>query len=264
MRIQQVFDALLSCGKKALIPYITAGDPELAVTEAAVLAMDQAGADIIELGVPYSDPLADGAVIQRATQRALEAGTNIHKVFDLVESLQGRIKAPLALLVYFNPVYQYGIGDFIAKCAAAGVAGLIIPDLPLEERTELQKTLEDKGRPLDLIPLVAPTSRERIAKVVTGATGFVYAISSKGVTGVRKQFAENLESFIGQVRAATNLPVALGFGIGDVETVAKIKHLVDGVILGSVLVQMIESAEAKEEAVEQISSFIRALRSELG
>lgn len=264
MRIQQVFEALLSCGKKALIPYITAGDPDLAVTEAAVLAMDQAGADIIELGVPYSDPLADGIVIQRAFQRALEAGTNIHKVLDLVESLQGRIKAPWALLVYFNPVYQYGIENFIARCAAAGVTGLIIPDLPLEERTELQRTLEDRSCPLDLIPLVAPTSGERISRVVAGATGFVYAISSKGVTGVRKQFAEDLESFIGQIRAATNLPIALGFGIGDVETVARIKHLVDGVILGSVLVKMIENAATKDEVVEQVSSFIRALRIELG
>ncbi len=264
MRVQSVFTNLIQHGRKALIPYITAGDPELAVTEEIVMAMVQAGADIVELGVPYSDPLADGVVIQRAAQRALEAGTNLHKVFELVESLNSKISVPIVLLVYFNPVYQYGLEKFIQKCVSAGAAGMIIPDLPLEERAEITSIIEAGGYPIDLIPLVAPTSRERIGKVVEGASGFVYAISSKGVTGVRKQFSGELESFIGQIRSATELPVALGFGIGDVETVEKVKEFVDGVILGSVLVQMIEEAAAKEEAIAKVSGFIAELRKVLG
>ena len=161
--------------------------------------------------------------------------------------------------MYFNPIYQYGIKNFIEN-VAVGVAGLVIPDLPIEEREEIRKIVDSGNYPLDLIPLVAPTSRERIKRVVDEASGFVYAVSSKGVTGVRKKFSEDLEGFIGQIKAVTDIPVALGFGIGDVETVSKIKDYVDGVIIGSVLVEMIEKASTQNEAVGRIGNFIKTLR----
>ncbi|HHT37524.1 MAG: tryptophan synthase subunit alpha [Candidatus Wallacebacter cryptica] len=263
MKIGQVFDRLKEQGKKAVIPYITAGDPNLAATAEFVSALDRAGVDIIELGVPYSDPLADGPVIQRATGRALAAGTTMTKIFDLVQSFQGKIRTPIVLLVYFNPVYKYGMEAFAAKCAEVGVAGLIIPDLPLEERAEFRQILRAGDYPVDLIPLVAPTSRERIGKVVAGAGGFVYAISSRGVTGVRSRFSKDLSSFIGQIRAATKLPVCLGFGIGNAAMAAGIKDLVDGVIFGSVLVEMIEKAGTTAEAAAQLADFAANLRAAL-
>ncbi len=264
MRIKTVFAELLAQQKKALIPYLTAGDPTLALTKELVIAMDQAGADIIELGIPYSDPLADGVVIQRAAQRALAGGASLTKVLELVASLQGTITAPLVLLVYFNPIYQYGIKDFIEQCVAVGVGGLIIPDLPVEESAEIRKIVAAGNYPLDLIPLVAPTSRERISTVVAGATGFVYAVSSKGVTGVRKEFAADLADFLAQIKGTTSLPVALGFGIGSVETVTKVKDHVDGVIVGSALVELIEKGSSESDILANVTRFIKELKAALG
>lgn len=256
-RITKKFQDIKSMGKKGLISYITAGDPDLDTTYRLVLEMEKAGVDIVELGIPYSDPLADGPVIQRASQRALKSGADIDTIFQLVERLREETEIPLVFLVYFNCVFKYGFKRFLDKCQEKGVDGLIIPDLPLEERRELKEMM--KGYNIDLIPLVAPTSQERIKAIVEDSEGFVYCISSMGVTGKRDNFETDLNKFLNEVRKYTDLPLALGFGISTPEMVKKLKALCDALIVGSGIIEEIERG-IKEGAIEEkVFEFVKKL-----
>ncbi len=262
-RIQQTFEKLTASHKKALITYVTAGDPSLAVTEQLVLAMEEGGADIIELGIPYSDPLADGPVIQRAAKRALQAGTKIDDIFALVANIRSKTQVPLVFLVYFNPVLQYGLQKFLTTCHHSGVDGLIIPDLPLEERSQLQEILTSTGYPIDLIPLVAPTSAQRVPALVAKGSGFVYCIAAMGVTGQREEFFLGLEEFVHGIKAHTATPVALGFGIGSPKAVHTLRDYADGLIVGSAIIQRIEDCITNKKTPEisrVVTDFVRELR----
>lgn len=256
-RISEKFNKLREKNEKALITYVTSGDPDLDTTLKLVLAMEKAGADIVELGIPYSDPLADGPVMQRAAQRALKVGTNIDSIFHMVSRIRDNTEIPLAFLVYFNSIHRYGIKKFLDRCHNCGVDGLIIPDLPVEERRELNEVM--KGYPIDLIVLVAPTSEDRIREIVLDAEGFVYCISSKGVTGARNHFEVDLSNFINKVKKYTTTPLAIGFGISNKEAIKNLKGLCDGLIVGSAIVEKIEKGIKEEDVEDQVFSFVNEL-----
>ena len=236
--------------KKATITYITAGDPSLDKTEELIYAMERGGADVIELGIPYSDPIADGPTIQAADERALESGTTVEKIFEVVRKARKNTNIPIVFLVYFNSIYIKGTEYFIRKCEEVGVDGLIIPDLPLEEREEVSKYLD--GTKVALIPLVAPNSENRLAKVVEGGSGFVYCISSFGVTGVRDSFEVDLKSFLEDVRKITDLPLAIGFGISTRKDVKNIHKIADGAIIGSAIVKRVYETNGDVEKIENM------------
>lgn len=256
-RITKKFNALRSNNSKALIPYITCGDPNLETTIDLVLTMEKAGADIIELGIPYSDPLADGPVIQRASQRALNSGTNIDSIFEMIIKLRKRTGIPIAFLLYYNSIYAYGIEKFLNKFNGL-IDGLIIPDLPLEERKELKYLIKDY--PIDLIPLVAPTSENRIKEIIKEADGFIYCISSFGVTGKRKAFEIDLKKFIDEVRKYTDTPVAIGFGISNEKAIQRLKGLADGLIVGSAIIEKIEAGIENGKMLENVFAFVSRLK----
>lgn len=256
-RATKKFNYIKKTGKKALITYITAGDPNLDTTYELVFEMEKAGVDIVELGIPYSDPLADGPVIQRASQRALKAGTKINEIFNLVERIRERSQIPIVFLVYFNSIFVYGFKKFLDRCTQKGIDGLIIPDLPLEERKELQQMMQ--GYAIDLIPLVALTSKDRIKAVVAEGSGFVYCISSVGVTGKRDSFKHDLSNFLDEIKKHTNLPLALGFGISTADMVNRLKDLCDGLIVGSSIVEQIEKGINDNTVVERVFDFTKEL-----
>ncbi len=246
-RIEKKFKELGD--KKALITYITAGDPGLKKTEELIYAMENGGADLIELGIPYSDPIADGPVIQEADQRALDNGTRLSEIFEVVKNARKKTEIPLVFLVYFNTILRQGIGNFIKKCEEAGLDGLIIPDLPLEERGEISEFIG--GSSVDLIPLVAPNSKERLGDIINrGGGGFVYCISSFGVTGVRDNFDVDLKGFLEEVGAVTDLPLAVGFGISSREHVEKIHRIADGAIVGSAIVKLVHETGGDIKIIE--------------
>jgi tryptophan synthase alpha chain len=253
-RINKKFNELKEKNKKALITYITAGFPSIDKTEELIYAQERGGASIIEIGIPYSDPVADGAVIQRAGDIALKGGTNLEKIFNLVERVRKNTHIPLLFLLYYNTVFVYGIEKFIDRCEEVGIDGLIIPDLPLEEQEEIQPHIE--GKSVALIPLVAPTSKQRIKKVVENKSGFVYCVSSLGVTGRGGEFHSEIEGFLNEVRACTDLPIAVGFGISKKEHIDKLKDYVDGVIVGSAIVSVVEESNGCPEALE---AFVKGL-----
>lgn len=258
-RIGAAFEALRGKGEKALITYLTAGDPDLATTARLVRAMAGAGADVVELGVPFSDPIADGPVIQKASERALRGGVTVRKVLELVAGLRRETAVPLALLTYYNPVYRYGPAAFVRNAAASGVDGLIVPDLPWEEAGELRELAA--GAAVDLIPLLAPTSTpERIRRAMATGRGFVYCISLTGVTGDRDRLADGLEGFIRLVRDEGSLPVAVGFGIGGPEQARQAAALADGVIVGSAIVRLVEKHAGSPALEEEVSCFVRELK----
>ncbi len=256
-RIQSKFEELKNINKKALISYITCGDPDLETTIKLVKAMEKAGADIVELGIPYSDPLADGPVIQRATQRALKNSINIDKIFDMIEELRKDTDIPLVFLVYYNSVFRYGTKRFLENCKEKGIDGLIIPDLPLEERKELFE--EMKAYSVDLIPMVAPTSKERVQEIVKFGSGFVYCISSKGVTGKRDSFQEGLANFMDGINKYSSIPTAIGFGISDKKSVSKLKNLCDGLIVGSSIIEKLEEGLKTGDVEDKVFTFVKSL-----
>lgn len=256
-RIQQKFEDLKNKNKKALIPYITCGDPDLNTTTTLVKTLEQAGADMVELGIPYSDPLADGPVIQRASQRALKNSITIDDIFDEVTQLRKATEIPLVFLVYYNSVFRYGIERFLKNCLKSGMDGLIIPDLPLEERQELYQQM--KAYPIDLIPMAAPTSEERIEKIVQVGSGFVYCISSKGVTGKREHFEESLSTFMAQVKKYAAIPTAIGFGISNEEAVYQLKDLCDGLIVGSSIIEKLEEGITTGDVKGKVFDFVQKL-----
>ncbi|MBF7096997.1 tryptophan synthase subunit alpha [Alkalibacter mobilis] len=258
-KITKKFEELKKFDKRALITYITAGDPDIKDTEKLIYAMERAGADIVELGIPYSDPLADGPVIQRAAQRALKKNVNIDDIFDMVKEVRKNTQLPLAFLMYYNSILRYGINKFIEKCKDVGMDGLIVADLPLEERKEFKDLLKNTG--VDLIPLVAPTSRERIKMIVEDASGFIYCVSSLGVTGTRSSFSTELKDFMDLVRSYTDVPTAIGFGISGTEAIRELKDYSDGLIVGSAIIKKIEEGLEYGTHLEKVEEFVKELKS---
>jgi len=260
-RIDKVFYELRREGQKALITYITAGDPDIDSTARLVVEMAKAGADIIELGIPYSDPLADGPVIQRASARALKNGIKIADIMNMAKAVRLMSQIPLVYLVYYNSVFKYGIERFVKEAHDSGIDGLIIPDLPLEERGEVFDVLKQYG--IHLIPLVAPTSHERIPRIVENAGGFVYCVSTTGVTGEREKINTDIKSYMEEVSKYTGMPKAIGFGVSSPDMVCRLKDCCDGVIIGSAVVALIEraaSAGDRDEMLGSVSRFVRDIK----
>jgi tryptophan synthase alpha chain len=241
---------------KAFIAFLTAGDPSLARTEEYIISMARAGADLIEIGIPFSDPVAEGEVIQAANARALSAGATLPRIFASVRAVRAQTDVPLVFLTYLNPVFKYGYEKFFSECAASGVDGIIIPDLPYEEKGEVDDIA--KANAIDVITLIAPTSKERIRTLAADARGFVYLVSSMGVTGMRREINTNIASLVRDVRSATNIPVAVGFGISNPSQAAQIAGQADGVIVGSAIVKIIE--EHGEDAAGPLSRYVASMK----
>ena len=259
-RIAQRFRALAEAGEMGLIAYITAGDPSLAATEHIVLAAANAGADVIEIGVPFSDPVADGPTIQRASDRALRSGTTLAGVLDLVRSIRAHSQVPLVLFSYFNPILQMGLEKFAAAAAAAGADGVLATDLTPEEAMEYRATLQAHG--LDTIFLAAPTSTDaRLAQIGAASRGFLYVISRAGVTGERAELPAQLPALIRRARKFTTLPVAVGFGISLPTHVTVLGGIADAAVVGSALMAEIEKAATPEVAAAAVAERIRLLKS---
>ena len=254
-KIRQAFQ-----NEKAFIPFITAGDPTTADTERFILEMEQAGADLIEIGIPFSDPIAEGIVIQEADIRALASGTTVDSVFELAERLRKQTQIPLVFMTYLNPVYFYGYDRFFARCGEIGIDGIIIPDLPFEEKGDVDEAASRYG--VDLISMIAPTSEERIRAIAKEAKGFLYVVSSMGVTGMRSEINTDLGTMVESIRAVSDVPAAIGFGINTPEQAAKMAGLADGVIVGSAIVKIVEQhgADAAPALAEYVKSMKDAIR----
>ena len=243
-------------GGKAFIPFFTCGDPDLETSKAAVKEAVAAGADLIELGIPFSDPTAEGPVIQSANIRALNGGVTTDKVFDMVRDLRKEISTPFVFMTYANVVYSYGAQKFISTCGEVGVDGIILPDLPFEEKDEFSPICEEYG--VDLISMIAPTSDNRIAMIARQAKGFIYLVSSLGVTGVRNEIKTDLESIVAVIRQNTSVPCAIGFGISKPEQAKKMSDISDGAIVGSAIIKIIE--EYKENAPKIVGEYVRTMK----
>ncbi|MDD4097031.1 MAG: tryptophan synthase subunit alpha [Oscillospiraceae bacterium] len=242
-KIDITFRNLRAAGKKAFIPFITAGDPDIEATYLIAKEMIRNGADLIEFGVPYSDPSMDGPVIMRADKRALESGTRLQNIFDLIEKLSTEHpETPLLLLLYYNSIFVYGLEKFFEAAEKAGICGLIIPDLPLEERSEAQPTADTHG--IYLISMVTPTSGERAEQICKTARGFLYCVTSLGVTGARKSYATSFAEYFDKLNAFSSIPKCAGFGISDPEQKRHIERYCDGTIVGSAIVRRIEECIA--------------------
>ena len=245
--------------KKVFIPFITCGDPDLETTKACVLEMVKNGAGIIELGIPFSDPTAEGVVIQAANVRALQGGVTTDKIFDMVRELRGDVKVPFVFMTYANVVFSYGAEKFISTCKEIGVDGLILPDLPFEEKGEFLPTCKKYG--VDLISMIAPTSENRIAMIAREAEGFVYIVSSLGVTGVRSEIKTDLASIVSAVRANTKIPCAIGFGISTPAQAKAMAKISDGAIVGSAIIKII--AKYGEAAPKFVGEYVREMKTAL-
>ncbi len=251
-RIKEAFE-----NKKAFIGFLTAGDPTLNKTEEFIMEMERAGAALIEIGIPFSDPIAEGPVIQEANVRALSApgGCTTDMVFEMVARVSKKVSVPLVFLTYLNPVFKYGYEAFCKKCSEAGIDGLIIPDMPYEERSELSPIAKQYG--VDIISLIAPTSHDRIQRIAKEAEGYIYVVSSMGVTGMRSEITTDISSIVKSIRSVTDTPVAIGFGINTPEQAAKYSAMADGVIVGSAIVKLI--AEHGEKAGNHIYDYVRSM-----
>jgi len=257
-RIDKCFKELQANGLTAFIPYITAGDPTLALTARLVLEFEKAGVDIIELGVPFSDPVADGVVNQEAAQRALKNSVSLRDIVGLVKKLREKSQIPLVLFTYFNPVLAYGVPQLAADAADAGVDGVLCVDLPPEEAAEYKQYLEEKD--IATIFLIAPTSTpERIELIAKNSTGFVYYVSRTGVTGERDAIEASVRSMVGQIRQHTTAPVAVGFGISTAEQAAEVAGFADGVIVGSAIVRMIGDLGDSPKTPAKVGAFVKSL-----
>ncbi len=250
-RILQAFDH-----GKAFIPFITGGDPSLEITEQLVYAMEEAGADLIEIGIPFSDPTAEGPVIQEANVRALGGGVTTDKIFDMVENIRKRTQIPMVFMTYANVVFSYGIERFVKKSAEIGMDGLILPDIPFEEKEEFDSVCSQYG--LDLISLIAPTSNDRIAKIAAEANGFVYCVSSLGVTGVRSSITTDIGGMVRLVKKQKDIPCAVGFGISTPEQAKKMAAQSDGVIVGSAIVKL--CAAYGKECVPYVKDYVKSMK----
>jgi len=261
-RLAATFAELRARGERALVAYLTAGDPSLAATQRLVLEAVARGADVIELGVPFSDPIADGPVIQRAAMRALERGTSVARVLETVATLRAETAVPLVLFTYYNPVLAFGLKAFARTAADAGVDGVIVVDLPPEEAGPFAAEAEAAG--LDLVHLVAPTSTPpRVRVIAHRSRGFVYVVSRTGITGERWELPPDLEAQIRALRRVTTKPVCVGFGIGHADQVAAVGRLADGVVVGSAIVRLIEDRAGSPSLVKDVGEFIAALKAPL-
>lgn len=250
-RVQQAF-----AKGKVFIPFITAGDPSLEITEQLVLKMAEEGADLIELGIPFSDPVAEGLVIQRADERALAGGATTDKIFAMVRRIRKVCSVPLAFMTYMNPIFTYGTDRFMKNCQEAGIDAVIVPDVPFEEKAELLPYCSKYS--VDLISLIAPTSHHRIRMIAGEAQGFVYCVSSMGVTGVRQEFSSELEEMVKLVKAVKDIPCAIGFGISTPEQAAKMVKFADGAIVGSAIVRIVEQYGV--ECVPYVADYVRKMK----
>lgn len=258
-RITRCFDELRRAGKLGLVAYITAGDPTLEASEAIALSLAEAGADVVELGVPFSDPLADGPTIQRASERALRSGTTLGGILSLVGRVRVKTQVPIVLFSYFNPILQMGIEKFAEAAATAGADGVLITDLTPEEASDYRPALRARG--LDTIFLAAPTSTDRrLALLARASTGFLYLISRTGVTGAKDTLPEDLPALIRRARAASPLPIAVGFGISLPGQVSVLGGMADAAVVGSRLVREIELARSTEAAAAQVASVLKSLK----
>ena len=243
---------------KAFIPFITCGDPNLETTEKLVYAMEEAGADLIELGIPFSDPTAEGPVIQEANIRALsgEVRVTTDRIFELVRKLRKRVKVPMVFMTYANVVFSYGSEKFISTCKEIGIDGLILPDIPYEEKDEFAPIC--KKYDVDLISLIAPTSHDRISMIAGDASGFIYCVSSLGVTGTRTEITTDIGEMVSLVKKAKDIPCAVGFGISTPEQAKKMSSVADGVIVGSAIVKII--AKHGEDAVPYVAEYVKSMK----
>ena len=250
-RIHQAFE-----NKKAFIAFVTGGDPDLETTEKLVIAMEEAGADLIEIGIPFSDPIAEGVVIQEANIRALSAGSTTDKLFETVKRAREKVTVPMVFLTYINPIYTYGKEKFMRRCAECGIDGLIIPDLPFEEKGELLDVCRAYG--IDIISLVAPTSHERIRMIAEKAQGFLYVVSSMGVTGVRSKIETDIEGMVKLVRESSDIPCAIGFGIATPEQAKAMAQIADGAIVGSAIVKLV--GQYGRESIGPVADYVRSMK----
>lgn len=241
---------------KAFIPFITCGDPSLEVTEEIVYAMVEAGADLIELGIPFSDPTAEGPVIQEANIRALAGGVTTDKVFDLVRKLRTKVTIPMVFMTYANVVFSYGADRFLKTCKEIGMDGLILPDIPFEEKKEFDDIC--KSYDLDLISLIAPTSHDRISMIAAEANGFVYCVSSLGVTGTRTNITTDIGAMVELVKKAKDIPCAVGFGISNPEQAKQMAKSADGVIVGSAIVKL--CAQYGKDCVPYVKEYVKSMK----
>ncbi len=252
IKIKEAFE-----NKKAFVGFLTAGDPSLEKTEEYIIEMEKAGASLIEIGIPFSDPIAEGPLIQAANVRALsaEGGCTTGMIFEMVNRVSKKVSIPLVFLTYLNPVFKYGYDTFCKKCSEMGVSGLIIPDMPFEEKSELASIAEKYG--VDIISLIAPTSADRISMIAKEAKGYIYLVSSMGVTGMRKEITTDIAGIVSHIREVTDTPVAVGFGINTPEQATKYANLSDGVIVGSAIVKII--AEHGENAGKYIYEYVKSM-----
>lgn len=242
--------------KKAFVAYLMAGDPDLATSAEYILTAQRAGADLIEIGIPFSDPIAEGEVIQQASIRALSAGTRLDGVFDMVASIKDKMHVPMVFMTYLNPVFVYGYDRFFARCVEIGISGIIIPDMPYEEQGEAKAVAQKYG--VEVVTLVAPTSVARTAEIARNAEGFIYLVSSMGVTGVRKQITTDLSGILADIRQSTNIPAAVGFGISTPEQAAAYAKQADGVIVGSAIVRII--GQHGKAAAQTLYDYIASMK----
>ena len=255
-RIEEQFAELRGSGRKGFIPFITAGDPDLETSLAICLKLAELGADVIELGVPFSDPMADGPTIQRSSQRALENGVTLDRVLDLAKSFRAASDVPIVLFTYFNPVLAFGLDKFAKAAQASGIDGVLLTDVIDNEAAAISETLSDHG--IDLISLVAPTTTdERLEKICSHARGFIYAVSRAGVTGAQESVSETAENLVTRTRKFTDLPVAVGFGISTAEQISDVWRFADAAVVGSAIVAEIE--EQPGDAVAAVESFVSGL-----
>ncbi len=249
--MSKIIDAFKN--KKAFIPFVTCGDPNLETTKELIYTLEKSGASIIELGIPFSDPTAEGIVIQSANMRALSNNITTDNIFDMVATLD--VKVPLVFMTYANIVYSYGIEKFAKKCKEIGMSGINLPDIPFEEKNEFSDIFESYG--IDFISLIAPTSKERIKAIASDASGFIYLVSSLGVTGVRQNIQTDIDSMVKLVREVSSLPVAVGFGISKPSQAKEMSKKADGVIVGSAIVKII--GEYGENSPEKVCEYVESL-----
>jgi tryptophan synthase alpha chain len=261
-RLAATFDRLRARGERALVPYFVAGDPSLEVTRRLVREAARRGADVIELGVPFSDPLADGPVIQRAGARALAAGASLRRILELTAGLRAELDTPLVLMTYYNPVFAFGLEAFARTAVDAGVDGVIVPDLPLEEAGPLAAEAEPAG--LDVILMVAPTSTPaRVRQIARRSRGFIYLVSLTGVTGARDGLPKDLDAQVRSLRLVTTKPICVGFGISQPAQAAAVGRLADGVAVGSAIVRLVEERGGRPSLVTDVGDFVAALKAPL-
>lgn len=246
-------------GKKAFIGFLTAGDPDLETTKKVIKKMVEAGCSLVEIGIPFSDPIAEGPVIQNANIRALKNNVTTDDVFQMVKEIKDDVSIPMVFMTYLNVLFKYGYDRFLQNASDAGICGVIIPDMPYEEKDELQSVAKNYG--IEVISLIAPTSEDRIKTIAKDAEGFIYTVSSLGVTGVRSEIKTDLESITKAIKEATDVPVAIGFGISTPEQASKYSKIADGVIVGSAIVKIIEKygADAPEKVYDYVKSMTDAI-----